>query len=504
MVVLDSQIPDSIDAHNQHPADMKNLAQMMAACLVILLAGCASGSGDIRTADRKEKYSAEQIELGSKVHEFVNDKYGLYADPELNDYVSSVGNKISAPLPRHFKFYILDTPDIQAWAVPGGNIYITRGMLGLLETEDELAAVLSHEAAHIVFRHSDKFRDAALSTNQLGRAIHSHARSDHARQLASEFSLAVNQGYSREQESDADRMALRYMRSAGYDPAAAQQLLRKLLATEKQEESITDAFGLKSGKRYELYSSHPATEKRLDAVSNILGERGRKPAPHAASKIRYLSAIDGMTYGDSSPIALIKPGRLLVKKPSISLSFGKDWLAIPQSQGVLLVQPDKKWLQLIGYKKIKPGSSPGKTFVANLFPVKKGRGRELRIPGLSAYSVDLIRVRNNKKVRARITMIYQGEDAIIILGSTRDNQLPVSLDRAALKTAKSARATRHRDAATFRPLSIRVVKVRSGDSYKSLSRKMPVYYLAEEQLRQLNGAIAGDEVVAGELVKLIQ
>jgi predicted Zn-dependent protease len=483
---------------------MKNLAYKFLVCLSVAISACANNPGSVHRSDNKEGFPAEKIELRDKVHAYVVKTFGIYPDPGLNTYVAGVAARMSRNLPYQFKFYVLDTPRVQAWAVPGGNIYITRGLLAAIRTEDQLAAVIGHELAHIMFNHSDRFRDAAKSTYELGRAIHSHTSYQHVKQLAAEFSLAVNQGYSREQEYEADRMGLRYMKSAGYDPAAAQGLLKLFLARERQDHIDADALGLEQSNPFELYSSHPATGKRLEAVTRLMGNRTAKGTFQDASQQRYLSKIDGIIYGDAAPFVKIQRRRLLFKKPSIKLNIGKGWVALHEDRKLVLFRPDKKWVQLILNDKIKPGRTPRETFVKNIFHVSKNRGRTLRIAGINAYTADVTRDRGDKKVRARITLLSRGADAIVMVGTTLDRKLPPSLDRELRRMASRARPLKHPDRIDFEPMRIRVVRARAGDTFASLARKIPVYYHAEAQLRLLNNAGPNDRLQPGQLLKLIQ
>ena len=501
---------DLYSRNGQKPQDLKNypyvknLAYISLVCLSIAINGCTGTPGNVDQSANKEEFPVEKIALREKVHAYVVKTFGIYPDPGLNTYIAGVGARMSSNLPYRFNFYILDTSRVQAWAVPGGNIYITRGLLTAIRTEDELAAIIGHELAHIMFNHSDRFRDAAKSTYELGRAIHSHTSYQHVKQLAAEFSLAVNQGYSREQEYEADRMGLRYMKSAGYNAAAAHGLLKLLLARERQDHIDTDALGLKQSNHFELYSSHPATSKRLEAVTRLLGNRIVSRKSHDASHQRYLSKIDGIVYGDAAPFVKIERRRLLFKKPSIKLNIDTSWVALHEDRKLVLLRPDKKWVQLILNDEIKPGRTPRETFTKNLFHVSKNRGRTLHIAGINAYTADVTRSQGDRKVHARITLLYRGADAVVMVGTTLDRKLPLDLDRELRRIASSAQPLKHPDHVDFESMRIRVVRARAGDTYASLAHKMPVYYHAEAQLRLLNNAGPGDRLQPGQLVKLIQ
>ncbi len=483
---------------------MKNLSYILAIFLAIILGGCASSPDGVSQSEAKSEFSAEKVELRENIHAYVIKTFGIYSDPDLNTYIRDVGHRISNDLPYRFNFYVLDTSRVQAWAVPGGNIYITRGLLAAIQTEDELAAVLGHEVAHIMFNHSDKFRDTAKSTNELGRAIHSHAKYQHVKQLAAEFSFAVNQGYNRKQEFEADRMALRYMKSAGYDPVAVKGLLKMFLARERQDQIDADSFGLKKKYRFELYSSHPGTSKRLEAVKNIIGKKFTGTKPWRASRQRYLSKIDGTTYGDSSPFMKINRRQLLFKHPSIKLRLPKGWIALTNDKKLLMFQPKEKWVQLVFSEKIIPKRTPRETFIRNVFRVEKNRGKTLHIPGINAYTAEIMRTKGGRKAHARITLFYQGKDAIVFVGTSTDRKLPPALNHMLLRTVSSARPIKYPGRINFDPKRIRVDRIRSGDTYASLSRKIPIYYRAEERLRLLNNAGPDDELVLGQRIKLIK
>ena len=187
---------------------------------------------------------------------------GLYkADPVLTDYVADVGRRVAAvsdrPLP--YEFVVLNTSSPNAWALPGGKIAITRGLLMELDNEAELAAVLGHEIVHAAARHSaQRLQRSLLSQLVVLGAATALEGSDHANYVLGASGLGlllVEQTYGRDAERDADRYGMKYMHAAGYDTAAAVTL---------QEKFIALAEGREGGWLDGLFASHPASAERVE------------------------------------------------------------------------------------------------------------------------------------------------------------------------------------------------------------------------------------------------
>jgi len=232
---------------------------MLLAALVMI------GAGGCQSARNFSFFStAQEVEIGKQVSTEVEQQNKLLADPAVVNYVSQVGEKVAAKATRQdvdYAFKVIDNPkEINAFAVPGGNIYVYSGLLTQMKTESELAAVLGHEVAHISQRHSMK----ALTRQATFELVLSVVLGENA--PAWQSTLADIGGsltflkFSRADETEADREGLSYMYNAGYDPQGMVDLLTMFTTLQQNEPSKIQVF----------LSSHPAPQERVGEVKGLI------------------------------------------------------------------------------------------------------------------------------------------------------------------------------------------------------------------------------------------
>ena len=263
----------------------------------LLLGGC-----DVNPATGDQQFTAfmppeEERRIGAQEHpRLVSAFGGLYDDPALQRYVASLGRRLqqSSEQPEPpFTFVILDSPGANAFALPGGYIHVTRGLMALANDEAELAGVIAHEIGHVTARHgSERYSHgvvAGLGAALLGAVIDSETVTDFAQLAAG----AYVQGYSRSQELEADMLGVRYLSRSGFDATAMSSFLETMGADSALAREMAGARG--EGATGGLFASHPRTADRVRKAAEAAkalfgGNRGRDT---------YLRRIDGMIYGDS-------------------------------------------------------------------------------------------------------------------------------------------------------------------------------------------------------------
>ncbi len=232
-------------------------AVLFGAALLLVGTGCIS-------EDR-------EVEIGDSIASQVNPHLGIIDDPLLNGYVYAVGDRLAAVSERpdiDYRFYIVDTDMANAFALPGGHIYLTRGLIDRTRDGDEFAGVLAHEIAHVAARHGVQKLQRHLRTGSLVNVLYNMILGGEP-ELLRENSLQLTNvvwsaSHSRRDEKEADRLAVRYLLRTGADPRGVVTLLETLLA-EEQLDPTTQSEGLET-----LFSTHPLTESRIaDARDDI-------------------------------------------------------------------------------------------------------------------------------------------------------------------------------------------------------------------------------------------
>jgi len=244
--------------------------------LLLLVWGCATAP--IKESDFKKESNLiseeEEIKFGYYVDEYIRGEYTLLENKDINAAVAEIGNKIVAMSYRpdlKFTFRVLNEYEVNAFAGPGGYIYITRGMMDHIKTQDELSAVLAHEISHVCARHQVKalynantaqtflFLSDIIAT-VAGVYTGSSAVADLSSTVGQMATIMVYQGYSRSFEAEADKLGAFYMYKAGYDPEGMADLFGILLALRKEK-------GEKTG--LGIFATHPSLEWRAKRIRRI-------------------------------------------------------------------------------------------------------------------------------------------------------------------------------------------------------------------------------------------
>ncbi len=222
----------------------------------------------------------QERELGERVFQEIKKRWPLIQESSINDYVNKVGQEIIRsidPQPFTYQFYVLNSPEINAFAIPGGKVFINSGLLLLLEKEEELAAVLAHEVGHGVARHiarrGEKVQKINLAT--LGAILAGILLGGPAAGAIATTSVAASETamlkYSREDEDEADYLALKFMNQAGYNPEGMLSVLKKLRRRQGPSASEIPAY----------MQTHPALEARL---ADLEVQMARRPLEKVSSK----------------------------------------------------------------------------------------------------------------------------------------------------------------------------------------------------------------------------
>ncbi len=281
----------------------------LSAASLLALSACATNPVTGQTDLAPTMSVTQEQSVGDNIHPVVLKEYGgAYANPRISAYVNDVGQRIAAHSDyagKRFTFTVLNSPVSNAFAVPGGYIYVTRGLLSLANSEAELAGVLGHEIGHVTARHSARRQTGALLGDlvTIGAAVLGGREAAQAAQLLAGGTTA---NYSRSQELESDTLGVRYISRAGYDPYEQADFLSHLQNQKTLHAQISGRNNYDPD-RVDFFASHPATPQRVVQAINQAKASGVPINAGERREEAYLQNIKGMLYGEAGRL---RPQRL--------------------------------------------------------------------------------------------------------------------------------------------------------------------------------------------------
>jgi predicted Zn-dependent protease len=481
-----------------------------------LLAGCGSPvvnpvSGQ---AERSVMSEPAEIATGAKAHQQVLQEYGLLPDPKLQAYVNNLGQRLAKLSHRQqlqWHFSLLDSPEINAFALPGGYVYITRGIMAYLQNEAELAGVIGHEIGHVTARHgaqrATRQQDAGLgvlAATVLGAVLEQQGVAG-AGQLASDVSQTAAAGYiasyGRDQELQADSLGAEYLARNAYNPRNMIQVINTLKNQERFAADQARAGGRAAPAPNTWLASHPSNDQRLQMITQLAAQYQGKYGDEGRE--RYLQATAGMAFGESAAQGLTRGADFYHPALGIALSAPAGWRIQNDTEQLAVVSASGDAALLIA---VAPGKA-GKThdeIIRNLLKPSEGRTERLNLNSLTATR--FVGKRNNAQGQAQAldAMLVSGPTgAVFILSPAAKNAATLQAAAAPLSQARSSfRALTPVDRAAARPWRLTTVPFPVG-GFAQLARTS-VLPMPEPQLRLINGFYAGGQPAVGQPVKVVE
>lgn len=307
--------------------------RLMWPAAVCAIAACATNpaTGESQLSLISE---SQEIAMGRDAAAQVDATVGLYPDSALQAYVQRVGARLAATSERPnlpWRFRVVDDPAVNAFALPGGFIYVTRGILADLNNEAQLASVIGHEIGHVTARHSvNQASKAELA--QLGLAVGVIVKPELQRYagLAQTGLSLLFLKFSRDDESQADQLGLRYMRRAGYDP-------REMPGVFTLLDRVSRASG--GGQVPEWLETHPDPEHRYETISAAVAAIPRDSLGTTVDRAAYLHTIDGIVYGTDPREGYFEGTEFVDPALAFQFLFPADWKTANQRDAVVGASP---------------------------------------------------------------------------------------------------------------------------------------------------------------------
>jgi len=448
---------------------------------------------------------AQEINLGKQAHQQVMKQYRPYNDPALQSYVEGLVDEIGKKSHRSNLVYhvtVLDSPQINAFALPGGYLYITRGIMAYMNSEAELAGVLGHELGHITARHGVRQQSAGTVAGILGAGVGILTGSGQAAQAANVGSTALIRGYGRNHELEADRLGAEYLANVGYDPQEMLKVVEILKDQEDFDKQLAKEEGREPRAYHGTFSTHPANDARLQEVVGA-ADKIKTAATREAGREKFLKYMDGAVLGTSEQDGVLRKNKFYHSDLNLFVEFPEGW-KVDNLPDRLIAQPKTGDAQLqITVDDLNKKQTP-KEYLNEQFKGQITKGQPVQTANFQGYTGYTNLTTKGGKVPSRVAAVFQGKRIYQVLIAGKDGNALNKYDAAGLATIKSMRQLKNAERKFAKPKNIKVIRAKSGDTFASLAKRSDLANHAEEQIRLLNGMYPDGEPKPGQLVKIVQ
>jgi predicted Zn-dependent protease len=473
------------------------IARALVLALVLAAAGCSSvrsmlmpGATALAEVDRRQA-----VADGAENARIIASYGGVYHDDKVEQALATIVSRIVAASEQpevSYQITLLNAAAVNAFALPDGHLYVTRGLLALATDASEVAAVLAHEMGHVTANHAAEREQKAKNALVAQQAVADVVNDEQSRQLALAASARTLAAFSRQQELEADAVGIRTIGNAGYDPYAASRFLSAMAKFG----DYRAALAVKD-QRPDFLATHPSTPERVKFAEESARGYGAAGTGDAGRE-RYLAGIDGMVFGDDPSQGFVRDRKFLHPGLAIGFAVPAGFILDNTSEAVLATGPDGTALRfdavtlgsatdITAY--LKSGWVNGldqrsiQTFTANGFAGASARAQAkgwffqivaLQSPGGSVYR--------------------------FIFANDADTD---AFRRASGDTIATFRDLTAAEMASLKPLRVRVITVAKGDTEASLVRRMKGVDRPRDLFDIMNGIAPGAVLVPGSKVKIV-
>ncbi len=469
-----------------------------------LLAGCAvnPATGHTNFVMMSEK---QELDLGRRYNQEIAKQNPRYADEQLQAYVQQVGQRVASHSHRSnipYQFTVVDSPDINAFALPGGYIYIHRGLLAYLNSEAELAAVLGHEVGHVTARHSVQQQSQSTAWNILGQAVAIGTGVGAAGDLTNVLGTAFVRGYGRDMELEADGLGAQYLERSGYDPQAMIEVVKVL---KNQEDFARDQARRKGQAEppsgyHGLFDTHPDNDRRLQEV--VGPAKALTGGNQVVNREAFLKHLEGLPFGDSAETGVRRGQDFYHAGLDFTLHFPDGWNLVNRPDAVITHSADQQAFIAMSLDGRKPDLPPAD------FLRKKAGGQRLSMEeslqqaGLQGATAVL-----PGAPARRVAVLYKDDKAYLFVGAIRNRASLETQDNNFLAVIRSFRPMKKEELALAQPLRLHLVQAKPGQTVASLAResKLPGSQSdVENRIRLLNNLYPIGEPKPGDWLKVVR
>lgn len=472
-----------------------------------LLAGCATnpvtGNKDVVTVSE-----AQEIEMGRKAHPQVLQQYGRYDDEGLQQYVSAIGQRIAAASHRpnlQYTFTVLDSDEVNAFALPGGYVYITRGIMAYLNSEAELTAVLGHEVGHVTARHSVRQQTGATAAGVGAMVVGILTGSADLANVANMAGSALISGYGRDMELEADQLGAEYLNRVGFEPEAMIDVVRLLKNQEMLEVQMARQENRKPRVYHGVFSSHPDNDTRLKEVVRAAG-RVQNAENRPGNRDGYLAKINDLPLGNSRAQGVVRGSRLYHADMGFTLAFPSGWIVDNQQAQVLAYPENKDAMMRLNAQTPPQGVGPQEFLGRLLQGSATSEAEPITVNGLDGYRavVRSVKLPWGANGPAEVDVVYFNGLAYVFTGATRQAAGMPAFEPVFASSVQTFRRLRDNEFQQAEPDRLQVIQVRAGTTIEQLARTSPIKKYPAERLRLLNDLYPDKQPVPGQRLKVVK
>ena len=448
----------------------------------------------------------EEAELGRTSHIDVMKVYSPYRNPELVKYVTSLGEKLASVSHRKeliYHFTVLDSPQVNAFAIPGGYIYITRGMMAYLGSEAELCGVLGHELGHITARHGVKQYSKNQVTNIFSTVFSILIGSRQLANISQLATAAILRGFGREAELEADRVGAEYLGNIGYDPDALINVIGVLKNQEEFDKVLAKEENREPYAYHGVFSTHPNNDKRLQEVIKAVKDNISEKTIDE-NKEKYLRIIDGMPFGPGEGQGSARGSSFYHADLDFTVKFPKDWKIENLPTTVLSTSKNRETLIELSMRDLNRKIS-AEELVKRLYGKHVTGGKNIITPDYNGYAANVeLDTSFGKSHKCRVAILYKNKkEAFQFIATTKSESNFEKYINDFDKTISSIRKLKTEEKKLGQPKRIKMYKVKKEDTFRSLSVKSSFSTHAENRLRVLNNMYPSGEPIPGSYIKLV-
>jgi len=427
---------------------------------------------------------------------------GVYNDPRLQSLIEQMVERLVAASEKpdqHYKVTMLNSQSVNAFALPSGQLYVTRGLIALANDESELASVLAHEMGHVIARHAEIREQQARQADLVSRVVTDVVTDPEAGALALAKSKLALASFSRAQEFEADAIGVGIASRAGYDAYGA---VRFLTSMEHNSELKPQQSGGINPSAPDFLSSHPATPERItNALANARQYRAPAadtPQDRAQAKVTYLGDIDGIVYGEDPSEGFVRGRRFLHPKLGFTFTAPDGFTLDNTAQAVLGIKHGGGQALRLDVVRVPAEQTLSEYltsgWIENIDPATVEEITVNGFPGATAAA-------KGDQWDFRLYAVRFGSDVYRFIFATK--RRTAETDRMFRESVGTFRRMSLAEIEQAKPLRLKVVTVAPGDTVDKLAGRMAVADRTVERFRVLNGLDPGDRLKPGSEVKIV-